>query len=218
MRLVFISDTHTKHRQIVIPDGDVLVHCGDISSRGELYTVVDFNDWLGTLPHQNKIIIAGNHEIGFRNRTEERKRELFSNAIYLENSGTKIGNINFWGSPYQPYFHDWEYNFPDNEKEYRKSATKIWGMIPDNTDILITHGPAYGVLDEVNNPGQRENSHVGCKFLLERTESLPNLKIHTFGHIHEGYGILLSDSFTSVNASILDDRYNIKNKPVVLDI
>jgi len=218
MKFVLISDTHDSHRKITLPEGDVLIHAGDMTYRGEANIVADFNDWLGSLPYKHKIIIAGNHELGFGKVPLESKKQLFSNGIYLEDEALEIEGIKIYGSPWTPYFYSWEFNFPRESLAYSKSAHEAWAKIPSDTDILVTHGPAYGSLDLVNNPGQRENPHVGCKFLKERIEQLSDLKFHVFGHIHEGYGIKQSDTLTSINASVLDDQYSLMNKPIVIEI
>ena len=210
MRLVCISDTHSLHWRIQdIPAGDVLIHAGDCLGAGTLDNVVDFNDWLGTLPHKHKIVIAGNHDWIFQ-EAKTFAIEALTNAIYLEDSGTVIDGVNFWGSPWTPTFMDWAF--------MRDRGTPIndrWEEIPIDTDVLITHGPPKGIADEVDLGFQFEN--VGCADLLRRVGQL-SLKAHIFGHIHEGYGEYTHSDVRYINASTCTERYEPTNPPVVLDV
>jgi Icc-related predicted phosphoesterase len=208
MRLVFISDTHTLHDQIIIPDGDILLHCGDFSSRGRLQEVEDFLDWFGGQPHKYKVLIAGNHDF-----LAERNPKIFrllvpENVIYLEDSGVEIEGIHIWGSPVQPWFFDWAFN-----RQRGAEIRKHWDLIPENTDVLITHGPPYGILDRVAS----DNRPVGCRDLLHRVGEL-SVKICAFGHIHEAYGVQEQDGVVFINASVLDEHYRVSNAPVVREI
>jgi Icc-related predicted phosphoesterase len=133
-----------------------------------------------------------------------------SGAIYLENSGINIEGLNIWGSPVTPYFMDWEWNLPRDGQELRKT----WAMIPNDTDILITHGPPYGILDNV----VRIPEPQGCKLLKKRVMQLPNLKLSVFGHLHDGFGVKPVANTIFVNAAMCDDKYNVSREPVVIDI
>lgn len=180
MRLVCISDTHSLHRRIPdIPDGDVLIHAGDCLGAGTLENVEDLNDWLGTLPHRHKIVIAGNHDWVFQ-EAPALARDALTNAIYLEDSGVEIDGIRFWGSPWTPTFLDWAFMLDRGQALHDR-----WMQIPDDTDVLITHGPPKGIGDEALMGFRCQN--VGCVDLLHRIEQM-RLKAHIFGHIHEGYG------------------------------
>ena len=143
---------------------------------------------------------------------------LLSNATYLENESINIDNISFYFCPFQPWFYDWAFNFPKDPTEYEEKATKIWQAIPDDVNILITHGPAYGILDKVENSRKNEDPHVGCKYLLERINELKELKIHAFGHIHSEYSVIQLENYIAINASNLNEQYEVTNEPIVLDI
>ncbi len=144
MRLVCISDTHSQHDDIdLIPDGDVLIHAGDCLGRGSIFELEDFDYWLGELPHPTKILIAGNHDWCFQTRPNE-ARKLVTNAIYLEDSGVTIGGLKFWGSPITPTFRNWAFN-----RDRGPDIAKHWDLIPDDTDVLVTHGPPEGIFDTV---------------------------------------------------------------------
>jgi Icc-related predicted phosphoesterase len=206
MKCVVISDTHGMHRKVDIPDGDVLIHGGDILGRGSLLELREFNDWLGELPHAYKLIIAGNHDWCFE-RDEKASRELLTNGVYLQDESFEIEGVKFYGSPWQPWFLDWAFNLP------RGDAIKIkWDLIPEGIDVLITHGPCYGILDKTSS-----GENVGCEELLKSLERIKP-KFHLCGHIHEGYGILEKDGCAFINASINTHQYRPENKPIVFEI
>ncbi len=210
MRLVCISDTHSMHlRMPEIPDGDVLIHAGDSLAQGSLENIEELNDWLGTLPHRHKIVVAGNHDWAFQDIPDEARAAL-SNAIYLEDSGVEIDDIRFWGSPWTPMFMNWAFMLDRGEALYQR-----WQEIPENTDVLITHGPPKGIGDMADMGFKSLN--VGCLDLLERIDQLA-LKAHIFGHIHEGYGLYQRGNTRLINASICTARYEPTNLPVVLDL
>jgi predicted phosphohydrolase len=130
MRLVLISDTHQRHDQLTVPDGDVLVHAGDFSTRGGVEEVARFNAWLGTLKHKHKVVIAGNHDFLFE-REPTLARSMLTNVTYLEDSGVTIEGLRFWGSPWQPRFFDWAFNL-----ERGAPLTEKWNLIPTGVDVL----------------------------------------------------------------------------------
>ena len=216
--LVLISDTHTKHYEIDSqlkeiheshPDA-ILVHAGDVSYRGRIWEVEEFIEWYAGLPFKNKIMIAGNHDFLFEQDPEKSKEildRLGPDIIYLNDSGAEVEGLNLWGSPVTPWFHNWAFNRVDEKIDYH------WNLIPENTDVLITHGPSYLTLDAT-----RSGLRVGCQGLAEKISELPNLKIHVFGHIHEAAGIVEKNGITYVNASILDLYYNVRNSPVILHL
>jgi Icc-related predicted phosphoesterase len=211
--IVAISDTHSYHRNIIVPDGDILVHAGDITWRGELEIIADFCNWWKELPHKNKIIVCGNHELGIRN---EQKRNIAlqmfddTGSFYLEDKSARINNFYFYGSPWQPAFHDWEWNLPRNGDE----LSQKWDMIPEDTNILITHCPPYGILDDTIQAGSQ-----GCELLAKRLPQLTNLKVHIFGHLHRDGGKMVErDGVKFINAAVCTDYYKPENLPVVVEV
>lgn len=207
MRLVFISDTHGLHHQLKLPYGDVLFHCGDFSRRGRLEECTDFLNWYGSQAHPHKVLIAGNHDFLAEQNSVLFESLIPENVHYLNDSGCEINGIKIWGSPIQPWFFDWAFN-----RQRGAEIRKHWDLIPEGTDILLTHGPAYGILDEV----ARDKRPVGCRDLLKRVRDL-QVKIHACGHIHEAYGDLSIDGIRYLNASILDEAYDVRNAPIVVD-
>lgn len=207
MRIVFLSDTHNKLSRVKVPDGDLLIHCGDFCGRGTIEEVKHFNEEMNKLPHKHKVVIAGNHDWPFLNQPQL-ARSILSNMIYLEDSETEIEGLRIYGSPWQPEFFNWAFNLPRCGVELKR----VWDDIPDGTDILITHGPPAGILDLVP-----PHKHAGCELLLERVNQLKP-RIHCFGHIHPGYGMEKIGETTFVNAANLNDDYMPTNEPLVIDL
>lgn len=205
LRLVVLSDTHGLHDRLEVPPGDILIHAGDLSRRGDLHEVRAFDAWLARLEHRHKLVIAGNHDFCFE-RQPEAARAALGHARYLEDEAVEIEGIRFYGSPWQPWFYDWAFNLQRGADIRAK-----WQQIPDNTDVLITHGPPVGQGDA--------NAHgdaVGCADLLERVRQVQP-RYHLFGHIHEAYGTTSDGTTTFVNASTCNLGYRPVQPPVVLD-
>jgi len=198
MRLIVISDTHGLHNRIEgLPDGDVLVHAGDFMNSGyDATDIWSFNRWLAEQSFESRIVIGGNHDRFFQDSPED-ARSLLTNAIYLENSGATINGVSFWGSPYTPEFLNWAFMYPRGAE-----ARKYWDQIPDGLDVLITHGPPFGILDQVTPGGE----HLGCAELLKAIEE-KKPKVHIFGHIHGGAGTFDSGATRFINAAYLNERY-----------
>ncbi|HSS43975.1 MAG TPA: metallophosphoesterase [Thermoanaerobaculia bacterium] len=137
-RIVCVSDTHNRQGQFEVPDGDVLIHAGDLTGRGTLPEITAVNDWFGRLPHTNRVVIAGNHDFLFE-RENALARSLLTNASYLEDSGIEVQGLKIWGSPWQPWFYDWAFNLPRGP-----ALAEKWRRIPEKIDVLVTHGPPSG--------------------------------------------------------------------------
>lgn len=200
MRIVALADTHGFHRQVNVPDGDILIFAGDVTMRGNRDELKDFADWANELPHKYKIVIAGNHDFCFKKYREESER-IIAPMMYLEDEGTVIENIWIWGTPWTPTFGNWAFMGDEN-----KLAEKF--DIPQ-VDILISHGPPRNMLDKA----KVNNEHAGSISLWR----VPVPKLHIFGHIHEGYGSFTDTECHYVNASIVDFFYDTVNSPVVID-
>lgn len=210
MRLICISDTHTKHEQLppIVPC-DVLLHAGDATWRGEFEQLEAFAAWLASQPAKRKVAIAGNHDLSFAHSPARARAIYESRGIeYLCDEALTIDGVKFWGSPWQPEFCGWAFNLP------RGHALRArWNLIPDDTQVLITHGPPHGIRDR-NGAGMS----VGCWDLLARVRALPRLRLHVFGHIHEGYSSEKSGEVTFVNASSCNGDYACVNQPIVVDL
>jgi Icc-related predicted phosphoesterase len=207
MKFVAIADTHGKHDELELPPGDVLIHAGDMTMRGKESEVVDFLNWFQQQPFDHKVLIAGNHDFFFE-RAEDLiiKQFLPSNIIYLQDSSATINGIKLWGSPITPWFYNWAFN-----RERGEEIKQHWDLIPGDTDIIITHGPVFGILDET-----RDGRNVGCEDLLEKAKIIKP-KVHICGHIHESYGTAEEDGIKFINASVLNARYELAHDPIVFE-
>ena len=206
-RIVCISDTHTMHDKVILPDGDILVHAGDFMDFGRNpVEATNFLTWFSSQKHQHKILIAGNHDVYFEQYPDITKRLMPDDVRYLQDSGARIEGLLFWGSPVTPRFFDWAFN-----RDRGENIAQHWQQIPEGTDVLITHGPPLGVLDRVG------NESVGCADLYVRTARIAP-KLHVFGHIHVGYGRRQIEQTCFVNASVCNERYRPVNAPHVVDL
>ena len=205
LRIVVLSDTHGLHDAVEVPDGDILIHAGDFTLRGSLDELRSFNDFLGKQPHQFKLVIAGNHDFCFQHLPNE-SRNILTNAQYLQDEATTISGVKFYGSPWQPWFMNYAFNLPRGEQLREK-----WARIPEDTDVLITHTPPFGLLDKTF-----EDEAVGCVDLMDRIEAV-RPKLHLFGHIHECYGVTKNKHTTFGNASNCTLQYQALNPPLVFD-
>ncbi len=203
MNITAISDTHGYHEQLRLTGGDVLIHAGDISKRGMKVEVDYFLEWFSKQPYEYKIFIAGNHDFYFEYFPEDSLTIIPENVIYLNDNGITVEGIKIWGSPITPWFHDWAFN-----RHRGKDIDPHWQMIPDDIDILITHGPVAGILDTTI-----RKHNVGCEDLLKKIKTI-NPKYHICGHIHEAYGVHDNGSTLFINASIADINYQMVNKPI----
>lgn len=218
-RFVCISDTHLRHG-FGIPEGDVLIHAGDATFVGDLQQIARFAVWYGSLPHKVKIFVAGNHDWGFQKQAGLSQLLMLEHSItYLQDSGCEVNGIKIWGSPWQPEFNNWAFNL----SRFDGSLAARWALIPDGTQVLITHGPPHTILDlakpfkDLDDTVLHSSQHVGCHDLLLRVEQLKELRLHVFGHVHAAAGVIPGVT-TFVNASICDERYNPTNTPYVMDL
>lgn len=213
MRLVCVADTHMFHADFKeLPAGDVLVHAGDMGRAGDEEELVEVARWLRAQPHAHKVVVAGNHDFLFQ--TEPAKaRELFAGLTYLEDSACTIDGVRFWGSPWTPVFLDWAFMLQRGEALAAK-----WAVIPEGLDVLITHGPPYGVLDDARKYRDGDTSPngkarpVGCEALRDRV-AIVRPRVHLFGHIHNNQGIVDGDT-RYVNCTTNESEL----PPVVIDV
>lgn len=203
VRIVAMADTHLFHRELSVPDGDVLIHAGDLCRGGHLRELAIALDWLAELPHRDKIVVAGNHDWAFARERTAALRLMPPGAHYLEDSGVTLGGVRFWGSPWQPEFHDWAFNLPRGEP-----LREMWALIPDDTNVLVTHGPPAGIGDRCS-VDRRE----GCADLLLRVKAV-RPALHLFGHIHEDGGAWDVDGTLFANVT----TWECERAPTVVDV
>lgn len=186
----------------------MLLHAGDFTYKGEKEEVRDFLHWFSQQNFTYKIFIAGNHDFYFeKTNAADINAMIPEEVIYLNDSGININGITVWGSPITPWFFQWAFN-----RHRGAPIRRHWQLIPDGTDMLVTHGPAFGIHDVVIN-----GKHTGCKDLLDRIKEIKP-KVHVCGHVHEGYGTAIKGGTKFINASILNESYELVNKPVVFEL
>jgi predicted phosphohydrolase len=225
LKVSLISDTHTKHHlcENDLPGGDILIHAGDFMNSGYDKTdATEFFDWFDKIDNYDaKIFIAGNHDRWMQDEPEEAQGILtgYKTIDYLQdeqvtlyydgpNGDSPEDNVRIYGSPWQPEFYNWAFNLIRNSEEMKAK----WDAIPDNTDILITHGPPFGHLDI---PGGH-TIRVGCDLLRYRVDEIKP-KIHVFGHIHGSWGHYYDGHTHFFNASVLNERYLYTNLPFTFE-
>lgn len=204
----------------MIDECDLLIHAGDMtpvfdhSVNFQLsWLTTNFKHWLETVPAKHIVGIAGNHDFVFEDaaRVDGYTSKWLRHKLpwnYLYDTGTEIEGYKIWGSPWQPPFYDWAFNLPEDSLEEK------WALIPDDTEILVTHGPPRNIRDREG----RNEEHVGSRTLLERTWKLPELKLHVFGHIHHDYGQVEIAEAQFVNACYVDEQYRPAREPIYIDL
>ena len=204
MRIVAVADTHTfEHDLGAIPDGDVFVHAGDLLRRGTLAELADVSAWIRSLPHEFKLVIAGNHDWCFIDDRAACERALGEDVIYLEDQAASIGGLRFWGSPWQPEYNDWAFNLPRGP-----ALAEKWALIPDDTQVLITHGPPRGYGDR-----SPIGARTGCADLLQAVHRVAPA-LHLYGHIHQDGGFWRAGGISFANVT----TWECERLPTVLDI
>ncbi len=205
MRIVAVADTHTFEADLgEVPTGDVFVHAGDLLRGGELHELEAVAAWIRALPHEHKIVIAGNHDFCFAHHPEEARAMLGPGVVYLEDAEHVIDGTRFWGSPWQPEFHDWAFNLPRGPALAAK-----WSLIPAGIDVLVTHGPPAGVGDR----GPMGAARLGCADLREAVRRV-RPALHVFGHIHQDGGAFDEDGLVYANVT----TWECERMPTVLDV
>ncbi|MBL8680966.1 MAG: metallophosphoesterase [Myxococcales bacterium] len=178
LRVVAVADTHTFEGDFrEIPDGDVFVHAGDLCRGGRLSELESVAAWISALPHTYKLVVPGNHDWSFVKEPLASRALLGESVTVLEDRGVEIEGVRFWGSPWQPEFHQWAFNLPRG-----RALAEKWALIPADTHVLVTHGPPEGIGDRTLTNGRQ-----GCADLLARVRVIAP-KLHMFGHIHEDGG------------------------------
>lgn len=189
MRLVIMSDTHLRHTDFEVPDGDVLIHCGDAGVWGKEKEYIKFEAWSKTLPHKEKFFVPGNHDKLFE-RDYSFAKSLMPSWTVLWDEQVPVQGELLYASPWTLRFYDWAF------MKCQPEMKEVWTKVPDTTTILVTHGPPHGIMDQ-----NRDGIHCGDIDLLDRAMSLPHLKLHAFGHIHEGRGEVVTNGRRFINAA-----------------
>jgi Icc-related predicted phosphoesterase len=218
-KICVISDTHCKWNKLIIPPCDILISAGDYSFRGELHVVKDFHKWLHKQPAKHIISLQGNHEKMVESNfaiSKQTAEEVCPGVIFIDEGLVELEGLKIYTSAITPFFFDWAWNrYPGEEIQ------KHWDLIPSGMDIIVTHGPVFGILDGVlefdKSMGEMGLRHCGCPSLLKKVFEIKP-KYHICGHIHPGYGREELDGINFINASICDDDYRAVNAPITFEI
>lgn len=206
MKIAMISDVHDKFKNLVIPECDLLISAGDYSFRGEKHIVERFHAWLSKQPARHVISVQGNHETWVEKNFAEAKEianKVAPRVHFIDEGTIEIEGVKIHCSAITPWFYNWAWN-----RHRGPEIKRHWDLIPDDVDVLVTHGPPHGQLDIVYYPdGMTPKERVGCIDLKERIRELKKLKLHVFGHIHGSSGETTFNGVRYVNASICDEMY-----------
>lgn len=203
VKVVGIADTHGQHKNLFIPEGDILVVAGDFCNRGTVDEVIEFNAWLGTLPHKYKVVVPGNHDLVCEGQVGFIKN-LFGNATYLDMASTTILGLKFFGMPYTPSFGDWAFMRAAGSR----GLEMLWAGVPADTQVLVSHGPpACTKLGRTKPTAYAKGEDAGCVAHRRRIPELPDLRVAFCGHIHEGAGEAMVCGRKYLNVSVLDEKY-----------
>ncbi len=215
MKIVIASDTHSKFNYEV-PDADVFIHCGDWSFTGSVNAVTKFNRFLGNLPHKHKLYIPGNHELGME-QNYSLYEEILENGTNIDGKSIEIDGIKFFGTSTTSPFGKWAFMLDDEQRK------RFWENAPDDIDVVVSHGPPFGLLDTVDGleiePGKLEN--LGCKYFRKYIERVKP-KLACWGHIHDSAGQMTLKHWDyphdtlCVNAALMNENYKLVNEPITI--
>jgi len=216
IKIISFSDIHGMSGMLKIEgEYDIAIFSGDAGTYQNPYrnqnSILEFIEWYSSLSNiKHRIWISGNHCTSIEHGlVDAKKLSEEKGLIYLQHESIEVEGLKIFGSPYTPRFgYGWAFN-----KDRGEQMRECWSQIPEDTDILVVHGPPHGILDKIQS-GER----VGCEDLRDRIKELKNLKLVQFGHIHEDYGYELVDDVYYVNASVLNLRYELVNEPLVFEV
>lgn len=208
-RFVFLSDTHNQHKDLILPEGDILVHSGDACLHGTVKEFASFVEWFRNVEgFKHKIFVPGNHDMFVEEAYHMSMSMLDDDVHMLINRSIILDDISIYGAPWSPNLRGWAFCPGD-------AIVHEWKKIPDKVDLLITHSPAYDLMDKPHPPAQ--SPKYGCKDLAEALLKR-RIRYHAFGHIHGSYGMSNYNDRIMINACNCDEEYDLINKPIVVDI
>lgn len=213
MKIVALGCTHGAHKGLEVPDGDVLIHTGDFMTHPySTFSFKGFFHWFGSHPHKTKIVVPGNHDALMQTDKEWVNQWIIEQELgdidVLIDESVIMDGVRFYGMPWTAPFGSW-YFMKGPEAMKRKVS-----LIPEDTNVLITHGPPYGILDTANALGPP----LGCHALMDaHREKRIGPDLHVFSHIHGGNGTAKGET-KFANVSIMNEQYYPEHKPMVFEI
>jgi Icc-related predicted phosphoesterase len=211
-----ISDTHGRHRELKVPECDLIIFAGDESNSPKVNEnereAIDFFDWFSKIDIP-KVFVPGNHSVAiFNNRIKD-----FGGSIVLKDAETDFNGLRIYGSPWTPTFgsQQWAYI------RARGKMVDVWENVP-SCDVLVTHSPPKGILDVAEDIGGKNHVHCGCRQLMNKIWDI-GPRLHVFGHVHShgdshNAGIYHNYGTTFVNASVVDNQYNLINNGFLVEL
>ena len=204
-----ISDTHGRHTAVPIKKCKILLHAGDFSNwRGSMHEGIAFLDWMGSQDNaEHKVLVAGNHDTFLKSTDQReafRERATERGVTFLHNESVEIDGLKIFGTPYSGWFgNDWAFNASEEK------IAEILKLCPHDTDLIVSHGPPFGVQDM-----NKDRSHCGS---LSLTAFVLQHQINVLcGHIHESYGQSTTDrGLRFWNAAIWEHRFDQLNRPIM---
>lgn len=209
MKIVALSDVHTQWKNIEVPECDILVSAGDYSDRGEFASVKKYHELLYKQPARHIISVQGNHEIQVEINFLAARGLVNPRIHFIDVGIIEIEGLKIFCSAVTPEFCNWAYGMDCDD------IKRHWSLIPKDADVLVTHGPAYGILDQIK---PNESEHLGCRKLLRVLPTLKKLKAHIFGHIHGSSGVKNLDGVQFINAAVCDENYKPVNPVRIIEI
>lgn len=208
----------------VLEGGDLLLIGGDLTARHSRKEFLLFSQWIRAQDYKNKVVIPGNHDTWLESWENVGKLDIVNWAEsgdfhYLIDSGVEIDGFKVWGSPWTKRFDGMNPLCMAFTCETDEELAEKWALIPEDTNILVTHCPEYNKLDCSQSPLLLDMAtRCGSVSLGKRTACLKQLKLHVVGHIHEGYGRLELSEYHYVNASHVTRNYKPINKPIKIEL
>lgn len=226
MKICAISDIHNRHNKVTIEPCDILIVAGDYTGQGLTSEVKNFHKWLNNQPARHKLVVQGNHELYVQSAFANAKmtaQEECPDVIFVEHELVEIEGLKIFCSAWTPFFHNWAYNAERTLEDACRNQIPFigdkWKDIPMDTDILVTHGPPAGILDQCYYAdGVTPRERVGCYSLLEKLVQIPTLKHHFFGHIHSSHGEQEFKGIKFYNVSICGETYYPDYPPTVIEV
>ncbi len=219
MKIWFISDTHNRHAELEVPDVNLVIHCGDEASvrkpwLNQIQSQSFFN-WFNGLDIETKVFVPGNHSTAVAEGLV--KPADYPSIRFLVHEAVVWHGLRIFGSPYTPMFFDWAY------MKMREDLDAIWATIPEDTDILVTHGPPKGILDVTRDWRTKKPIHIGSLSLTRHVEQRIRPKFHAFGHLHDepgisNFGTLTRGATQFINCSCCDLAGNLVNQGFVIEV
>ena len=209
MKIILISDTHRCIDGLIeMPKADMIIHAGDFCNDGSVEDTMVFNKWFCQLPYKYKIVVAGNHDRIFEYEPSLARSLLDPHIIYLQDEMVEIEGIKFYGSPHSRPFCNWAFNRTEEEMDV------LFSKIPENIDVLITHTPPFGILDDSG-----RNKDLGSQSLLKHIQRV-RPRVNIFGHIHNSRNQFVDNerNIKYYNVSICNEIYEPVNPPTQIQI